>query len=658
MNSYHHQNRNIVSGLIRIWIPLFVLLLILSACDMPADPTQKKQTEIDIATPESPPTDTPVPVPLRKLTICMAEEPQSLYLYDGRSDKAKWNVLDALYDGPIDQVGYQLQAVILEGIPDLAGGGLLLEAIAVQPGQEVVDANGRLTVLKKGVFVRPSGCQESACAVTWDGQDDFLMDRMVLEFKLIEGLLWSDGEALNADDSLFSFTLAADASTPVSKWAVDRSESYQALDAQTIKWTGKPGFLTADVDLFFWTPLPRHAWSGLSAEALLSSEMSNQQPIGWGPYMIETWVAGESMSLIKNPHYFRASEGLPVFDILEYKFISSASDGLRALGDGECDLLDSSFDLEAQIDTVLAAEADGDLSAYVQVGPQWEGITFGIKPASYDDGYLTIYGDRPDIFGDLRTRQAFAYCINRQQIVDDLLESVSAVPLSILPFGHPGLAPDLAQYPFDVSLGAQLLDAVGWKDLDNNPQTARQAWGVYNVPTATPFDVTLLSTPSIFHNRSAETIIESLAQCGIQVTWQQMPAEELFAPGPGGVLFGRQFDLTYFSWALDGRLGCGLYQSSAIPADSNYWVGANLGGYISSAYDQVCTDAVLSLAQSKQHADAVLDIQDLFAEELPAIPISYVIHIVVARNEIKNYASNPSGRSDFSALEYIVRTEN
>jgi len=124
-------------------------------------------------------------------TICMAEEPQSLYLYDGRSDKAKWNVLDALYDGPIDQVGYQLQAVILEGIPDLAGGGLRLEAIAVQPGQEVVDANGRLTVLKKGVFVRPSGCQESACAVTWDGQDDFLMDRMVLEFKLIEGLLWS-----------------------------------------------------------------------------------------------------------------------------------------------------------------------------------------------------------------------------------------------------------------------------------------------------------------------------------------------------------------------------------------------------------------------------------------------------------------------------------
>ncbi|MFH1446055.1 MAG: ABC transporter substrate-binding protein, partial [Chloroflexota bacterium] len=356
-------------------MPLFVLLLIFSACGMPApDPIQIPQAETVLATTKSAATDTPVPLPPRKLTICMAEEPQSLYLYNGRSDKAKWNVLDALYDGPIDRVGYQLQAVILEEIPDLAGGGLWLEAVAVQPGQEVVDANGRLTVLKKGVSVRPSGCQESACAVMWDGQGDFLMDRMLLEFKLIEGLFWSDGEALSADDSLFSFTLAADASTPVSKWAIDRSESYQALDAQTIKWTGKPGFLTADVDLFFWTPLPQHAWSGLSAEELLSSDLSNQQPLGWGPYMIETWTAGESLSLIKNPNYFRVGEGLPAFDILEYKFISSAAEGLEALGDGECDLLDSSFDLEAQIDTVLAAEADGDLSAYVQVGPQWEGI--------------------------------------------------------------------------------------------------------------------------------------------------------------------------------------------------------------------------------------------------------------------------------------------
>lgn len=658
MNSHHHQNRNIVSGLIRIWIPLFVLLLILSACDMSADPTQKTQTETDIATTESMPIDTPVPVPPRKLTICMTEEPHSLYLYDGRNDKAKWNILDALYDGPIDRVGYRLQAVILEGIPDLAGGGLRFEAIAVQPGQEVVDANGRLTVLKKGVFVRPSGCQESACAVIWDGQGDFLMDRMLLEFKLIEGLLWSDGEALSADDSLFSFTLAADVLTPTSKWAVDRSESYQALDAQTIKWTGKPGFLTDDVDLFFWTPLPQHAWSGLSAEELLSSELSNRKPAGWGPYMIETWVAGESLNLIKNPHYFRVSEGLPAFDILEYKFFSSAVSGLEVLENGECDLLDSSFDLEAQIDTVLAAEADGDLTAYVQVGPQWEGITFGIKPASYDDGYLTVYGDRPDIFGDLRTRQAFAYCINRQQIVDDLLESLSAVPLSILPFGHPDLAPNLAQYPFDVDLGVQLLDAAGWKDVDNDPQTARQAWGVYNVPTATPLEVTLLSTPSLFHNRSATIVTESLAQCGIQVTWLQMSPEELFAPGPEGVLFGRQFDLAYFSWALDGRLSCGLYQSSAIPADSNYWIGANLGGYMNSAYDLICNDAVLSLAQSEQHSDALLNIQELFAEELPAIPISYVVHILVGRNEIINYVSNPSGRSDFSALEYLDRAGN
>jgi len=133
--------------LIKIWIPLFILLFILSACDLPApDPSQIPQTETDIATTESMPTDTPVPVPPRKLTICMAEEPHSLYLYDGRNDKAKRNVLDALYDGPIDRVGYKLQAVILEEIPDLAGGGLRLETIAVQPG--IAASCYRLSVLQ------------------------------------------------------------------------------------------------------------------------------------------------------------------------------------------------------------------------------------------------------------------------------------------------------------------------------------------------------------------------------------------------------------------------------------------------------------------------------------------------------------------------------
>ncbi|MFN7037261.1 MAG: hypothetical protein ACK4SN_12950, partial [Bellilinea sp.] len=56
------------------------------------------------------PTDTPVPtstpVPPRELTICVGQEPLSLYLYGGSGSRAMWNILEAIYDGPIDTLGY------------------------------------------------------------------------------------------------------------------------------------------------------------------------------------------------------------------------------------------------------------------------------------------------------------------------------------------------------------------------------------------------------------------------------------------------------------------------------------------------------------------------------------------------------------------------
>ena len=626
-----------------LWIIILLIAMVLSACKPNPEPVVE-ETEVTPGIAATS-THTATPEPLKTLTICMAQEPEGLYLYDGRDNQAKWNLLEAIYDGPIDQINGELNPVILKDIPSLTNGGLRLESIVVIPGEEIIDANGQLTVFKKGVFVRPSGCTETSCALTWEGQGEFSMDVMLLNFELLEGLRWSDGVPLTAEDSLYSYELSTDALTPTSKWAVDRTASYQVLDDITLEWRGIPGFSSPEVHKFFWLPLPQHAWSNLSASELLESDLSVREPIGWGGFVIDTWKSGESIILNRNPTYFRAAEDLPVIDVLTFRFISDTNQAIEMLKAGACNLLDSSYHLEGRIEEALALQSSGKFFIQVQLDSNWEGLTIGIRPASYDDGYHPGYGDRADIFADKRTRQAFAYCIDRQRIVDEVLGGFSKVPTGLLPYD---VDTDLSPYRFDVAIGAALLDEVGWKDVDDNPNTPRQAWGIPNVDTALPFEITLLTTGAGFHQKAAQIIIESLAQCGVQVTVQALPAEQLFAPGPEGVLFGRQFDLVLFSWGLVDENACGLYQTWNIPNEDNYWIGANLGGFVSEDFDRACSDSLLSLSDD---SSATAKLQTVYEELMPVIPIVYTYHVMLGVPELAEFMNLSSRRSDLYRIE-------
>ncbi len=114
------------------------------------------------------------------------------------------------------------------------------------------------------------------------------------------------------------------------------------------------------------------------------------------------------------------------------------------------------------------------------------GWVLASRPASYDDGYNTAKGDRQDILADPRTRQAIALCLDRQKVVDTVLFGQSSVPLSFVPADHPLYSASVPSYKFDPAAGIQLLEQVGWKDLDGNPATPLQAVSVKNVAAGTP----------------------------------------------------------------------------------------------------------------------------------------------------------------------------
>ncbi|HQA28888.1 MAG TPA: hypothetical protein PLA02_06670, partial [Brevefilum fermentans] len=196
------------------------LILILAACKPQVVETPPSET-VDPAPPVEPsaaPEPTPTETPPVTLTVCTASLPETL----------------SPFTGPLTPAKERLNALLYP--PAYTLGNVWLEPVPIRRGQMLVDARGELVMAAEGVNVRPSGCRENACSITWNGLDPLEMDRMVVDFSLHAGLTWSDGAPLIPADVILSYTLASDPSSPVYGWAEARTESFNARDAISLSW--------------------------------------------------------------------------------------------------------------------------------------------------------------------------------------------------------------------------------------------------------------------------------------------------------------------------------------------------------------------------------------------------------------------------------------
>lgn len=610
---------------------LLLLTLFLTGCKA----APQTVTPLAPATAVVQPTPTITPAPPRTLVVCLRQEPATLYAYGG-SSQSMWSVLEAVYDGPFDTRQFEVQPVILEALPNLENNTAVFVPQDVKGGDLVVDVDGDLVALEAGVQVRPAGCSSADCTLTWDGRSALQMEHLELTFRLLPGLTWSDGAPLTAADSVYSFQVASDPATPVSREIISRTASYQASDDVTVVWKGLPGYFPWRYQTLFWLPLPEHAWGGLNAADLLTAEVSTQKPLGWGPYVIEEWVKGDHIQLRRNSAYFRAEEGLPNLDVLVYRFLGEYTDSnLTALLNGECDVVDQAAMVDEELDVVLKLQQNKEIQAWISPSAEWEHLDFGIVPASYDDGYNAYLGDRPDFFGDARTRQAFTACMDRDGIVERWLWNQSSVPVSYLAASHPLRLTDQTPLAYDPIGGAQLLDQVGWKDYDGDPATPRVAVGVAGVPDGTPLSVNYATTKAYMRMEVAKHLAASLAECGIQVNVQYYDPAELYAPGPDGIVFGRKFDLVQYAWGSGSQPPCLFYEGSQIPGPDNNWLGINITGYQSADFDAACQAARHTrLDQPEAYAENQRIAQRYFAADLPVVPLYYRTAVSLARPDL------------------------
>ena len=473
----------------------------------------------------------------------------------------------------------------------------------------------------------------------------------------MKGLLWSDGEPLTAQDSIYSFQLASDNNTPTNKFLIDRTQTYEAADDVTIQWWGLPGFIDPDYYTNFWSPLPEHKWGEFSPADLLQVDVSTRAPVGWGPYIVQEWKPGESIHLIKNLNYFLAGSGLPKFDELTFLFTPDANSAISDLVDGTCDVLDPSIQLDGQVGLLQQMQTDGQAKLLTAQTKTMEWLGLGIAPASYDNGYNSTgtNPDRPDIFGDARTRQAVALCLDRQKVVDTVLFGLSQVPDSYLPANHPLHNGNIQTYIFNPAAGNQILEQVGWIDHDKDPSTPRQSLGVTNIPNGTPLVLNYFTTSATQRRQVAEIFTNSLAECGIALNLEYYNASDFYAQGPAGPLFGRHFDLAEYAIGVNSlEPQCGWFTTSQIPTEANSWIGTNISGYKNPAFDTACQQGLQSLPGDPTYTSHQ-EAQSIFASELPSIPLYLRLKVAATRPDFCGLTLDPSSSyplADIGSFDY------
>lgn len=635
--------------------------MLLAACqatpvDVPVTvPVTVLATQIEVVTATPGPEPTDAPAGPKVMVVCMAQEPATLYTLS-ESALVKTAVLEAVYDWGVDQRTYDYQAVGLKKLPNFDDGDATKTEVAVKVGDKVYDAATDAVVTIEATstvtlnqlegdpmvvdFSKPEeaeGAKAIQLAVTW---------------ALADGLTWEDGTPVTTADVLFAWEVASSPDSPNVKYTIDRTASLEAVDEMSWTWTSLPGFTTGTYFLdALVNPLPSHIYgkegsSPMTPAQMLEDEAVNRDPLAFGPFKVDEWVAGDKIVLSKNPTYYRASEGLPKLDQLIYRFVPDTNSLIAQLASGECDLGTQDAAFEGSLPLIEQFEAQGLLKPQIVAGTVYEHLDFNIQPVESYSGFAAAVtnADGSPIFANKEIRQAIAYCIDRQAIVDQTTNGAALVQHTYTAADHPLYAGDenVTIYEFSPEKGLELLKNNGWTDTD--------ADGILDDGKGTKFSFVHSTRTNALREKVTQVVQAQLkTNCMIE-TKIELYGAEFFADGPDGLVFGRQFDMGEFAWLTGVEPPCNLYTSNAIPNDVNGWGASNDTGFSNEAFDLACNTAVNTLDEADKatkHAEA----QKIFTEELPSLPLFARAKILVTGANVDGVIMDPTANSELWNVE-------
>ncbi|MBW4692355.1 MAG: ABC transporter substrate-binding protein [Lyngbya sp. HA4199-MV5] len=330
-----------------------------------------------------------------------------------------------------------------------------------------------------------TGAIEPSLAESWQ----ISADHKRIVFKLRDGLKWSDGEPLTADDVVFTYRdvvanpdVPTDAKEGIQIGVNKAYPDVRKLDDLRVEFLLPEPFaplLNATAGPDGIVILPKHALAetlktkgsdgNLKFLSTWGTDTDPTKVIVNGPYLMERYIPGQRLIFRRNPYYWRKdAQGtqLPYVDRIIWQVVESLDTQLLRFRSGDMDVIGDVRPLRSEYVPLLKREEKRGGFTIHDGGP-WSGtlyLTFNLNTAKDKKGKPLVDPIKSGWFNTLAFRQAVAYGIDRQRINNNLFRGLGVIQNSPISVQSPFFLKDgLKVYDYDPEKARTLLKQAGFK---------------------------------------------------------------------------------------------------------------------------------------------------------------------------------------------------
>lgn len=463
-------------------------------------------------------------------------------------------------------------------------GGLKLSPTSMDPHFRLSGEQSILRALHaRFVDMTPDGKPTPGIAESWRT----IGDGTVWEFRLRADAKFSDGSPITAEDVAYSLARVPTITGSAGAYHifVRAITGTEVKDARTIHIRTAQPYPFMVEDMTEIAVLSRT----LGPEIRTADFNAKNVRVFSGPYGLADYRFGEFVEMRRNPHWFGAA---PAFEVANFKVIASDASRMAALLSGDVQAVD-----EVAVPDIARLRRDANLNVTQIAGMR---VMYVAMDMDRDvSPFVRDANGQPmtrNPLKDARVRQALSLALNRQAIVDRVMEGAATVATNLLPDGTPGTSANLRVVQQDIERARRLLAEAGYPN---------------------GFQITIHATNDRYPNdeKVAQAIAQFWTRIGVRTEVQTMPNAAYF-PAASRQTFSvmaAQYGADNVSYA---------YRALVHTFDRERGLGtANRTRHSSPRADAIVAQALVEMDETKRNA--------LFAQAADiAIGQEAIIHMV------------------------------
>ncbi len=411
-------------------------------------------------------------------------------------------------------------------------------------------------------------------------------------FVLRDGVTFTNGRTVTAEDVKYSLTRALDPKlgSPVAMTYLNDIEGADAVNAG--KATELAGVTAVDPKTvrirlvapraYFLGKLTYPTGYALAKEEVEKGpttpggahSINETNSVGSGPFKMGSYARQSKVTLLANANYWG---GAPKLSRIERPIVLSAETRRNLYDTGQLDLVELEKSRYAQ--DRENKELQSQIKAYD-------------RPATF---YLGMNQTSYAPFKDRRVRQAFAHAINKDDILQRVLQGVNKKAEGVVPVGIPGYDPNFKGLPYDPAKAKQLLAEAGFPEGKGLP----------------PLTLTFREQqPDL--SKTAQVIQAQLKEIGVSINVDEMEWGKFLK-----MTDDRQIDFFHMRWMadyLDPQNFLSVLLHSKAPE--------NRTAYNNPAYDALLDKADASM-NKEERIRLYRQAERLVVDDAPWVPIYY-----------------------------------